>query len=82
MSNTVENNEVITTTTSNTIKRDFAPHRRASARICKTCGRFYIISDNDVMWYINKFGTMPLRCEVCREKNRTDDDKSETGNVD
>ena len=61
----------VATTTENTVKRDFAPHRRASARICKTCGRFYIISDNDVMWYIQKFGTMPLRCEVCREKNRT-----------
>ena len=81
MSNTVENNEVITTTASNTIKRDFAPHRRASVRICKTCGRFYIISDNDVMWYIQKFGTMPLRCEVCREKNRTDDKSEVTDNA-
>lgn len=81
MSNSIEikstDNVETTNEVNTTIKRDFAPHRRASARICKTCGRFYIISDNDVMWYIQKFGTMPLRCEVCREKNRTDD-KSET----
>lgn len=74
MFNSVET--TITETT--TIKRDFAPHRRASTRICKSCGKFYVISDNDVMWYIQKFGTMPLRCENCREKNRTDETTTET----
>ena len=61
----------VATTTENTVKRDFAPHRRASARICKTCGKFYIISDPDVIYYVKNYGTMPLRCGECRAKNRT-----------
>lgn len=68
--NTMTEN-VLNDSTTNPIKRDFAPHRRASARICKTCGKFYIISDPDVVYYVQKYGTMPLRCEDCRAKNRT-----------
>ena len=75
MSNSIEiksTDNVETTNEVNTaIKRDFAPHRRASARICKTCGKFYIISDPDVIYYVKNYGTMPLRCEECRAKNRT-----------
>jgi predicted nucleic acid-binding Zn ribbon protein len=55
------------------IKRDFAPHRRVSHRICKTCGKGYILSDNDAIFFIKKFDTLPLKCEDCRLKNRTDD---------
>lgn len=52
------------------IKRDFVMHRRASVRICKDCGKFYILSDNDVMHYIKQYDSLPLRCENCRKKNR------------
>lgn len=75
MENTNIINDAITNENENTstsIKRDFAPHRRASTRICKTCGKFYVISDNDVVYYVQKFGTMPLRCDDCRAKNRTE----------
>lgn len=52
------------------VKRDFIMHRRASVRVCKDCGKFYILSDNDVIHYITKYNSMPLRCEVCRKKIR------------
>lgn len=51
------------------IKRDFAPHRRVSIRICKECGKTWILNDSDATYYIQKFGTLPLRCEECRKKN-------------
>lgn len=52
------------------IKRDYAPHRRTSYRICKECGKMYPLSDNDAIHYISKYGNLPLRCESCRLKQR------------
>lgn len=49
-------------------KRDYAPHRRSSIRICKECGEAYVISDNDIIYFVKKFGTIPLNCEKCRAK--------------
>lgn len=46
------------------------PHRKASVRICKNCGRFYVLSDKDAMYYITNFNQLPLRCERCRERSR------------
>lgn len=64
-------NELTKTTTEKaTIERDFAPHRRVSIRICKDCGKTYVITDNDVVHYVTKFNTLPLRCEDCRDKKR------------
>ncbi len=53
-----------------TFERDFAPHRRVSIRICKTCGNTYILNDSDAKYFIENFGSLPLRCESCREKRR------------
>ena len=65
-----ENEAVSSDTDSNTtfVKRDYAPHRRTSYRICKECGKMYVLSDNDAIHYISKYGNLPLRCEKCREK--------------
>jgi len=52
------------------IKRDFCPHRRVSHRICKECGKMYQLTDNDAVYFITKFGSLPLRCESCRTKNK------------
>jgi hypothetical protein len=60
-------------TAENQIKRDFAPHRRVSFRVCKNCGKMYVLSDSSTLHYITKFGSIPLKCEDCRAKNRTAD---------
>ena len=75
MINMVE--ETANTDEATTFKRDYAPHRRASIRICVDCGRAYVLSDSDTKHYIEKFGSIPLRCEKCREKKY----ESETGKV-
>ena len=59
------------------VKREYAPHRRTSYRICKECGKMYVLSDNDAIHYISIYGNLPLRCEKCREKKY----ESETGKV-
>lgn len=56
--------------TTKVFERDFAPHRRVSIRICKTCGNTYILNDSDAKYFIESFGSLPLRCESCREKRR------------
>lgn len=53
-----------------TFKRDYAPHRRCSIRICVDCGRSYVISDSDIKYFIEKYGQIPLRCPACRERRR------------
>ena len=63
-------NNTVNTTNSTPVKRDYTIHRRSSVRVCKDCGKFYVISDNDVMYYIKNFGSMPLRCEECRKRVR------------
>lgn len=50
------------------IKRDYAPHRRTSIRICKDCGKAYIFTDDNAVYFITKYGSLPLRCKKCREK--------------
>lgn len=52
------------------VQRDFVMHRRASVRLCKECGKFYVMSDDDMIYYVTKFGSVPLRCPECREKIR------------
>lgn len=52
------------------IKRQFAPHRRVSIRICKNCGRTYVLNDSDAVYFIKEYGSLPLRCEACRERNK------------
>lgn len=73
MINMVE--ETATTDEVTTFKRDYAPHRRCSIRICVDCGRAYVLSDSDTKYYIEKFGSIPLRCEKCREKKRNHEDE-------
>ena len=52
------------------IKRNLVVHRRSSVRVCKDCGKFFVLTDSDAMHYITKFNSMPLRCEVCRKRIR------------
>ena len=73
MINMVE--ETVNTDEATTFKRDYAPHRRVSIRICVDCGRAYVLSDSDAKYYIEKFGSIPLRCEKCREKKRNHEDE-------
>lgn len=60
------------------VKREYAPHRRTSYRICKQCGKMYALSDNDAIHFITTYGNLPLRCERCREKRREDDSVEDT----
>ncbi len=70
----------VTVPTVKVFERDFAPHRRVSIRICKTCGNTYILNDSDAKYFIENFGSLPLRCDSCREKRRKENPftKSET----
>ena len=76
MNNSTSVSEVISTASSsdsnkastNSVNRDYAPHRRVSIRICRKCGKTYILSDNDIKHYVKKYDTIPLHCEKCREK--------------
>jgi len=63
-------------------ERDFAPHRRVSIRICKTCGNTYILNDSDAKYFIENFGSLPLRCENCREKRRKENPFPKTETTD
>lgn len=54
----------------NGFKRDTVIHRKASVRLCKDCGKFFVLSDSDAMHYVTKYNSLPLRCEDCRKKNR------------
>jgi hypothetical protein len=56
--------------TEHKIKRDMVIHRRSSIRVCKDCGKFYVLSDGDAVHFLTKYGSLPLRCEDCRRKIR------------
>lgn len=62
------------------IKRDMVIHRRSSIRVCKDCGKFFVLSDSDAVHFITKYGSLPLRCEDCRKRIREANpiDKDET----
>lgn len=51
-------------------KRDMVPFRHASMRLCRECGKFYVLSDSDTIHYVTKYNSIPLKCEACREKAR------------
>lgn len=67
--NTTFENTETKTVSENKIKRDYVPHRRVSMRICKECGKMYILSDKDATYFLENFHTLPLRCEDCRKKS-------------
>ena len=33
-------------------------------------GRIFIVPDNDVVYFVQKFGTVPQRCATCRNNRR------------
>ena len=47
-------------------KRKMIPYREVSIRHCSKCGRTYIVTDNDMLHYASKYGTVPQKCERCR----------------
>lgn len=55
-------------------KKETAPYRYAMYKICKDCGKMYAISDNDVVYFVQKFGTVPVRCPDCRANRRVSSD--------
>ena len=63
------------------IKRDMVIHRRSSIRVCKDCGKFFVLSDNDAMHYITKYSSLPLRCEECRKRVRESNPLNRANNV-
>lgn len=65
--NTEENTSV---TEPKKIKRDYVPHRRVSIRICKECGRMYVLPDKDAVYFVQNFSNLPLRCEECRKRQK------------
>ena len=50
-------------------KPEFAPYRHVMYKICKNCGRIFIVPDNDVVYFVQKFGTVPQRCATSRNKH-------------
>ena len=44
-------------------KRKMIPYREVSIRHCSKCGRTYIVTDNDMLYYASKYGTVPQKCE-------------------
>ena len=55
-------------------KKETAPYRYAMYKVCKDCGKMYAISDNDVVYFVQKFGTVPVRCPDCRAHRRVNSD--------
>lgn len=51
-------------------KPEFVPYRHVMYKICKNCGRIFIVPDNDVVYFVQKFGTVPQRCATCRTNRR------------
>lgn len=39
-------------------------------RVCKDCGRCFQIADGEARFFIESKLSLPVRCKVCREKNR------------
>lgn len=64
-----------------TIKRDMVIHRRSSVRVCKDCGKFFVLSDSDAVHFITKYGSLPLRCEDCRKRVRESNPINKNENV-
>lgn len=52
------------------VKHDMTIHREVSIRICKNCGRVYVLSDNDAKYFFKKYDNLPKKCPQCRAKNR------------
>lgn len=67
--------------TTHEFRRPLAPYRQASMRLCKQCGKFYVLSDSDAKHYIVNYGQLPLRCEECRQKARERNNNNEETNV-
>lgn len=57
-------------------KRDFVPLRYCVHKVCKSCGRMFTMSDNDVVYFVQKFGKIPMRCPACRERRRTQSEEN------
>ena len=56
--------------TQDKFKRVYAPHRRVSVRQCQDCGHYWIMPDSDVIYYVQKYGNIPQRCDACRKRIR------------
>ena len=70
MENFVSNTENAVADSKPVVKRDYTLHRHSSIRVCKDCGKFFVLSDSDAMHFFEKYGSLPLRCEDCRRKAR------------
>lgn len=68
-------NENDFSTNQQTIKRDYAPYRHVCYKICKDCGKMFITPDDDIAYYVNRFGKIPLRCLDCRARRREENDR-------
>lgn len=51
-------------------KRKYTPHRRCCIRICENCGKVYVMSDSDIIYFAKTYEQLPLRCPDCRAKRR------------
>ena len=66
------------TTAQPEFKIEYARYRRAMYKICKDCGKMFAISDNDVVYYVQKYSCVPIRCPDCREKRKKYPEKKVT----
>lgn len=56
-------------------KRDTVPYHHSLMRTCKICGKYFTMSDNDVIYWVTKFGNVPQRCPDCRVKKHENESK-------
>jgi len=50
-------------------------------RICKQCGKEFVISDGEVKFYNDKNLTLPRRCKKCRKKNKKGENSSQSKQI-
>lgn len=49
---------------------------RLSKRICKQCGKEFLLSDSEIDFYKNKNLELPKRCSKCRQENKNNGNNS------
>lgn len=52
------------------LETEYAPYRHVVYKICKNCGKMFMMTESSVVYFVQKFGSVPTRCPDCREAKR------------
>lgn len=44
---------------------------KSSVRVCKDCGSFFSVDDEDMIYFVKTYETIPLKCKSCRNKRKS-----------